>query len=186
MWSINLSHQALLHGNYTGRKTLREEIKAESLICPCFSLCCAIALHCKWGWKLEVRWFLLDVRIPVCWVDSLLGLCVDMGFGVHWGGLRGSSWLFVCVVVWVRAVSRHCFWGDGREGALSWKADYVPFRTGFGTAIQGDSENVSWLYTACTLHIDEMGIEGFDDWWGPKSGSESIYLCPYMLKTAPS
>lgn len=73
----------------------------------------------------------------MCWVDSLLGLCVDMGFRVQCSGLRGNSWLFICVVVRVRAVSRHCFWGDGREGR------YVPFRTGFDTAIRGDSENVS-------------------------------------------
>lgn len=50
----------------------------------------------------------------------------------------------MCVVVWVRDVSRHCFWGDGRRGrVLELKEEYLHFRAGFGTAILGDSEYVN-------------------------------------------
>lgn len=126
--------------SYTGRENLREEIKARSLIRPYFLFrLCHLLLRREWGcetWRC--------VYSLVCWVDSLLGLCVDMGFRVHRSELRSSSWLLICVVV--RDVSRHL------------KGEYLPFRDDFGTVILGDSENVHSLYPVFTFHTDEMGI----------------------------
>lgn len=41
-------------------------------------------------------------------------------------------------------------------------------------------------FTQSLLPTPMDGHRGFDDWWGPTSGSESIYFCPYMVGTAPS